>query len=172
MPGGDRGCRHALDGPAAGDGIFAATSNAVESAVVAGQRKNIIQAWVTPHRWRLRKSSSASGNSSSFFSMNGLPWVLVFDGLPDASGKRIPMTARWSCWADFCSAFDRNQLLFRDVYGLQMRTSDPLKKQLAAATDAGRHKEPHQATDHRDDLKDGTMTMAMARQFGMKDLRQ
>ena len=91
-------------------GVFAGNVYSPETAVVVGQAKmnSSFRLGRRRHRWPLRKNSSASGNSSSFSFQNGLPWILVFDGLVDAKGNANPDDGTVVVVGDYSSVFDRN----------------------------------------------------------------
>ena len=102
---------------------------------------------------------------------NGLPWILVFDGLPNEKGQKNPDDGTVVVIGDFSSVFDRNLLLFRDVYGLKnVDQVVALKKQLAATTDPAQVKTLTKQLAGAMIMEGGTLTLPDGGgRFGLKD---
>jgi hypothetical protein len=90
---------------------------------------------------------------------NGLPWVLLFDGLPDAG----PNDGTAVVIGDLGGVYDRNRLLFRTVYGLRnARRLEDLERQLItlpSVTPESRRKDFREAMDRAEILERATLTV-------------
>jgi hypothetical protein len=152
-------------------GIFGGNVYSTETVNVAGQKKNIVQAWSTAASVAASQKFIGQRKFQQILFKNGLPWILVFDGLPDAKGVANPDDGTVVVIGDFSSVFDRNVLLFRDVYGLQnVDQALALKKQLATATDPAQVKDLTKQLAAAMILKGGSLTMGDGGgKFGLKD---
>jgi hypothetical protein len=152
-------------------GIFAGNVYSPEAVVVDHKRKFIIQAWSTAAAVAASQKFIGQRKFQQLLFKNGLPWILVFAGLEKAGGKANPDDGTVVVVGDFSSVFDRNLLLFRDVYGLKNVDSViALKKQLAAATTAADAKTLTQQLAGAMVMDGGTLTLGDGSgKFGMKD---
>ena len=152
-------------------GVFAGNVYDPEGVVVDKQRKMIVQAWSTAASVAASQKFIGQRKFKELLFKNGLPWVLVFDGLPDASGQPNAEDGTVVVIGDFSGAFDRNLTLFRDVYGLK-NVDDviSLKKQLAATTDPAQVKALTQQLTAACILHDASYTLDdNSGKFGLKD---
>ncbi len=148
-----------------------ATSTRWENARVGKENKTIIQAWSTAASVAATQKFIGQRKFRELLFKNGLPWILVFDGRPDADGDPQPEDGTVVVVGDFSAAFDRNLTLFRDVYGLQnIEQVKALKKQLAAATDPAQVKDLTKQLNAAIILTGGTLTLSdSGGKFGLKD---
>jgi len=152
-------------------GVFGGNVYSPESFTANGQHRKIIQAWSTAASVAATQKFIGQRKFQQLLFKNGLPWIMVFDGLPNAKGEANPDDGTVVVIGDFSSVFDRNMLLFRDVYGLQnVDQVLALKKQLAAATDPAVVKDLTKQLAAAIILKGGTLTIGDGGgQFGLKD---
>ena len=117
-------------------GVYAGNVYSPEDVRVGKEHKVIVQAWSTAASVAASQKFIGQRKFKELLFKNGLPWVMVFEGLPDAHGQARPEDGTVVVVGDFSGAFDRNLTLFHDVYGLKnIDTVLALKKQLASTTD-------------------------------------
>jgi hypothetical protein len=152
-------------------GIFGGNVYSPENVRVGTQKKVIVQAWSTAASVAASQKFLGQRKFQQLLFKNGLPWILVFDGRPDEHGKTNPDDGTVVVIGDFSSVFDRNQLLFRDVYGLKnVDHALALKKELASATDPAQVKILSKEVAAAIILDGGTLTLSDGGgKFGLKD---
>jgi len=116
-------------------GVYAGNVYQPDDVRVGKDHKVIVQAWSTAASVAASQKFIGQRAFKELLFKNGLPWVLVFDGLPGPGGQPNPEDGTVVVIGDFSGAFDRNFTLFRDVYGLKnIDEVLSLKNQLAAAS--------------------------------------
>jgi len=91
------------------------------------------------HTWSVAASVAATSNFigqrkfKELLFKNGLPWVMVFDGMPDASGKANPEDGTIVVVGDIGEEFGHDNILFSNARGFKEIENKPvLKAKLAA----------------------------------------
>jgi len=93
---------------------------------------------------------------------NGLPWVMLFNGLPDKQGNTQPDDGTAVIVGDIGEAFGHENILFRTARGLkEVRHEEKLRKKLAAIPDTAKNKrkEIQRKIDRYEVLDGASMTI-------------
>ncbi|MDR3708082.1 MAG: hypothetical protein P4L33_07260 [Capsulimonadaceae bacterium] len=100
---------------------------------------------------------------------NGLPWVMLFDGAKDATGRVNPEDGAVVVVGDLGEAFGADNLPMRTARGfVEIAHKAALRKQLAAASDSDRAK-LQTLLDTPETLSGATMTIAAGQGFSLYD---
>ncbi len=141
----------------------------VQIRTADGKKKpvNIVQAWACGAGIAANQALLGERPFKELLFKNGLPWVFVFDGLPGAAGKAQADDGTLVVVGDLSGVYQREQLKFRDVYGLQnVQLLNMLNAKLAAlpatATKLERTALTQQLTQAQT-LAGATMTLANGR---------